>query len=333
MAENPGKGIWCVAELRHGALVPTIFELLSAARSLDQVSKEGVCAVVLGGPGKTAPAAKEIASRGAQRVFVLEHALLDGFLEEAYARALKDLIEREKPSKILLPASVAGRSLAARLAVACRAGLLGDVTAVALDSSGNLEALRPCYGGNLLATVAVRRGLQMATVRPMAFPRAAQASSSGEVVAAPVDPSSWGLRGRFAGFAPEESKEIDLSSAEKIVSGGRGLGSAKGFELIRDLAHALGAAVGASRAVVDSGWIAYRHQVGLTGRAVRPKLYVACGISGQVQHLAGMSSSDVIVAINSDPQCPMMKLANFAVQGDLHQIIPAVVAEIKKQRG
>ena len=194
-------------------------------------------------------------------------------------------------------------------------------------------ATRTAYAGNLYVTVAVRRGPEMATLRPMAFNRAEPSGTKGEIVQVPVDPSSWKVRSKFLGFTAEESKEVEMSSAEKIVSGGRGLGNPKGFELIRELADALGAGVGASRAVVDAGWIPYRHQVGLTGRTVRPRLYFACGISGQIQHLAGMSSSDVIVAINTDPECPMMHLANFAVQGDLYEIIPAVIAEIKRQRG
>ena len=166
----------------------------------------------------------------------------------------------------------------------------------------------------------------------MSYPRA-DASGSAAVESVAVDPAAWKVRTRVTGFAPEAATEIDLAAAEKVVSGGRGLGNPQGFELIRKLAQALGAAVGASRATVDAGWIPYRNQVGLTGRTVRPRLYIACGISGQIQHLAGMSSSDVIVAINTDKDCPMMKLANLAVPGDLYEIIPAIIAEIQKVRG
>jgi electron transfer flavoprotein alpha subunit len=172
------------------------------------------------------------------------------------------------------------------------------------------------------------------TLRPMSYPRAeAPAAGAAAVERVAIEPASWGVRTRVSGFAPETATEVDLAAAEKVVSGGRGLGNPQGFEIIRKLARTLGAAVGASRATVDAGWIPYRNQVGLTGRTVRPRLYVACGISGQIQHLAGMSSSDVIVAINTDKDCPMMKLANLAVQGDLFEIIPAIIAEIQKVRG
>ncbi|MBI3548039.1 MAG: electron transfer flavoprotein subunit alpha/FixB family protein [Elusimicrobia bacterium] len=328
-----GNGIWCIAEIRHGALVPTIYELLTAGRGLATALGQPLCAVVIGGPGKASQAATAVAPRGADKVYVVEHAALDAFLDEAYGAALKGLIEKERPAKVLFSASAAGRSLAARVSVLCGGGLASDVTEVSVNGDKHLQALRPVYAGNLISQVSVRRGPEMATVRPMAYSRSEAAGKTGEVVPHAVDPSAWNLRSKVLGFTPEESKEIDLSSAERIVSGGRGLGNPKGFELIRELAHSLGAAVGASRAAVDSGWIPYRHQVGLTGRTVRPRLYVACGISGQIQHLAGMSSSDFIVAINSDPEAPLMKIANLAVEGDLYQIIPAVIAEIQKQRG
>ena len=327
-----GQGIWCVAELRHGSLVPTIFELLTAGRKLAEASKQPLCAVVLGGPGAS-QAAQAVASRGAERVYLLEHPALEQFVDEAHSQALASLVQREKPAKVLFPASAIGRSLASRTAVLCRAGLASDVTEVGLDSEGRLTVTRPCYGGNLLVSVTVRRGPAMASLRPMAYPRLEAAGKPGEVVPVPVDPGAWKLRTKFTGFAPEKSKEIDLSGAEKIVSGGRGLGNAKGFDLVRELADMLGAAVGASRSAVDAGWITYRHQVGLTGRTVRPKLYMAFGISGQIQHLAGMSSSDVIVAVNTDKDCPMMQLASIAVQGEYAEILPLITNEIKSRKG
>lgn len=332
-AEQAGVGVWCVAELRHGNLIPTLFELFTAGRKIADSLGQPLCAVILGGPGKASQAAKTAAPRGADKIYILGHAALDAFVDEAHALALKQLIEKEKPAKILFPASVYGRSLAARVVVLCGGGLSNDVVDVALDADKHLLVTRPCYAGNLLAVVKVQQGPEMATVRPMAYPRAEASGKTAEFVSVPVDVSSWKVRARFKGFSPDESKEIEMSSAEKIVSGGRGLGNPKGFEMIRDLAHTLGAAVGASRPTVDAGWMPYRHQVGLTGRTVRPSLYVACGISGQVQHLAGMSSSDFIVAINTDPECPMMKLANLAVQGDVYKVVPALIAEIKKQRG
>ena len=164
----------------------------------------------------------------------------------------------------------------------------------------------------------------------MSFPRTPRvAGRQGKILKVQVDSAKWNVRAKFKQYVPEQSKQEDISTAERIISGGLGLGKADGFKLIEELANAMHAAVGASRAVVDKGWIPYRHQVGLTGRTVRPKLYMACGISGAIQHLAGMSSSEFIVAINKDPQAPIMSIANLAVEGDLYEIIPALIKELK----
>lgn len=316
----------CVAELRHGKLVPTAFELLTAAKGLGGPA----AAVVIG--GAAAPAAAEaLKGRGFDQVFVVSIPALEGFVEQAYALALKAVVDLKKPATVLLPSSVMGRALAARAAVLLGTGLASDVTEVA-KSGSDVVVTRPTYGGNLILKLAVKGTPALVSVRPMSYGRF-EGTGSAAVEAVNVDASSWKVGARFAGFTPEATAEIDLGAAEKVVSGGRGLGNPQGFDLLRKLAQLLGAAVGASRAVVDAGWIPYRHQVGLTGRTVRPRLYVAAGISGQIQHLAGMSSSDVIVAINTDKDCPMMKLANLAVQGDLYEVIPALVAEIQKVRG
>ncbi len=325
--------ILCIAEIRHGKLVPTVFELLTAGRKLADALGSPLAAAVVGGPAAAQAAAEAVAARGAERVYVLAHASLEQFLEEAHALALKGLIEKEKPAQVLLSSSALGRSLAPRLAVSLRTGLASDVTEVAVGPDKHMRVTRPAYGGNLVTQLSLTGRPEMATLRPMAYPRLEASGKKGEIIPFAVDPSVFKFKSRFVSFAPEQTSEVDLSSAEKIVSGGRGLGNAQGFELIRKLAQALGAGVGASRATVDAGWIPYRHQVGLTGRTVRPRLYVACGISGQIQHLAGMSASDVIVAINTDPNCPMMKLANYAVQGDLYEIIPAIIAELARVRG
>lgn len=325
------KGVWCIAEIRKGKLSPTAFELLTAARKVASSRNEQVAAVVAGGPGAAAHA-QALAERGADKVFVLEHACLAEFVEEATSGAIGALAAKENPRTILLPATVFGRSLAPRLAVALKAGLAGDAIALELDAEGRLVASRSCYAGNVISGVVIRRSPEMATVRPMAFAKSELSGKKGEVVSVPVDPSSWTQGTEYLGFGADESGELDVSAAEKIVSGGRGLGKAEGFENVRKLAKALGAAVGASRAAVDAGWIPYKHQVGLTGRSVRPRLYVACGISGQIQHLAGMNGADTIIAINTDAEAPMMKLATYAVQGDLNKVLPAMVDEIQKAR-
>ncbi|MBI5597976.1 MAG: electron transfer flavoprotein subunit alpha/FixB family protein [Elusimicrobia bacterium] len=327
MADNRGSGVWVVAESRRGTLIPAAFELLTAAKSLAAQRGESVTAVVLGG----AQGVEGLAAAGAAKVLVLEG--VDGAVDDAAAAALAAAAKSGAPRTILLPATVSGRSVAPRLAVALGAGLAADAVALELDGEKRLVATRSGYAGNVTLKVLVKSVPEIATVRPMAYPRASVNGGAGTVEKAPGDASAAKARTKFVSFAADTSGEIDIGAAEKIVSGGRGLGDPKGFELVRELAHALGAAVGASRAAVDSGWIPYKHQVGITGRSVRPRLYVACGISGQIQHMGGMKSSDVIVAINTDADCPMMKAANYAVQGDFYKVVPALVAEIKKARG
>ncbi|MBI4051120.1 MAG: electron transfer flavoprotein subunit alpha/FixB family protein [Elusimicrobia bacterium] len=327
------KGVWCFAELRHGQLIPTIYELLTVGQQLAKDLQEGLSVVLMG--HQVSGLAQELVDRGAQKVYVYESPLFEHFLDESYALALKDLILKEKPNKFLIPASTIGRSLASRLAVMLGTGSLADVSELSIDkATGSLQAIRSSHGGGLLSTVLCKTHRpEVVTVRPMVFPKAEKAPGrSGNVLKLETDPEKFKSRVRFVKFVPEESGVQDIASAEKIVSGGRGLGNPQGFELIREFAKILGAAVGASRATVDAGWIPYRHQVGLTGRTVRPKLYIACGISGQIQHLAGMSSSDLIVAVNTDPEAPLMKLATYSVEGDLYQVIPAVINEIKRLR-
>jgi electron transfer flavoprotein alpha subunit len=323
------KGILVVALSQRGQLLPATFELLACARSIAQATNEPISAVAVG--AKAGSFAQELVDRGAAKVFVIDSPALDTFNDELATKAVAELAEKEKFAKILLPAAVAGRSLAARLTVKLKAGLAPEITEVHQNGTG-LKAQRAQFSGNVIADLEFKAPVQVLTVQGMAFPQAEKkAGSAGEIVKVPFEAGA--SRVEYVSFQAEESNEIDLGAAEKIVSGGRGLGSAEGFKPVRDLAHAIGAAVGASRAVVDSGWIPYRHQVGLTGRAVRPKLYIAVGISGQIQHLAGMSSSGTIVAINTDAACPMMEIASIGVVGDYAQILPAMIEEIKKRKG
>ena len=323
------KGVWCYAEVRHGKLVPTIFELLHVATQMNEVLKEDISVVLIG--SKVTDYAQEIIEHGADKVYVIDEPIFENFVDEAYCAALTELIMQEKPNKLLLPASTMGRSFASRVAITAKTGITADATEFAIDQKTRMmHATRPSFGGNLMATILCEKHRpEMATVRPMSFPRTPRVSGrQGKILKVKVDPSKWNIRAKFKQFVPEVSKQEDISTAERIVSGGLGLGKADGFKLVEELADAMHAAVGASRAVVDKGWIPYRHQVGLTGRTVRPKLYVACGISGAIQHLAGMSSSEFIVAINKDPQAPMMSIANLAVEGDLYEILPAIIKEL-----
>lgn len=322
MANN---GILVVAFSQRGSLAPATFELITAGRKLADALKQPLHAVVLS--DKAAALAGDLAARGVDKVFAVEHPSLAGFTEEVYAKAAAAVALKEGYGKVLVTSSVAGRALAARLSVLLKAGLASDVSEILPDG----KVMRPYFSGNLVAEVEFKTPVAVLTLAPMAYPRAEAGASKAEVVAVAFDPGA--AKTAFAGFVPETSNEIDMGSAERIVAGGRGLGSAEGFKPVFELAHALGAAVGASRAAVDSGWIPYKHQVGLTGRSVRPKLYVAVAISGQIQHLAGMSSSGTIVAINTDKDCPLMQMANISVQGEYAELIPLITAEVKKRRG
>jgi len=328
------KGVWVYAEVRHGALVSTAYELLHVARGLADVLKEEISAVLIG--NNVSSMAQDLIAHGADRVYSIEHPSLGDFVDELYTHVLTDLILKEKPGKFLLPASIIGRSLGSRVAISANTGITADATELTINPDTHLlHSTRPSFGGNLMATILCEKHRpEMATVRPMSFPRAPkQEGRSGQVVPVAVDLSSYKSRTRFVKHEVEQGEGQDIGAADILVSGGRGVGGVDGFKVLEALADVLKGAVGASRAAVDNGWIPYRHQVGLTGRTVRPKLYIAAGISGQIQHLAGMSSSDVLVSINKDPECPLNKMATFSIEGDLFEILPAITAEIKKRRG
>jgi electron transfer flavoprotein alpha subunit len=318
------NGILIVAVPQRGKLTPAVYELVSAGKKLAEQLSQPLYAVVAS--DKAAALAGELAGLGVSKVFAVEHPSLGAPIDELQAKAAASVAAKEGVSRVLVPASVLGKAVAARLAVLLKAGLAADVTDL-LDG-GMMR--RGYYSGNLTAEVEFKTPVGVLTMAPMSFPRA-EPGAKGEVVSVSFDPGA--SKATFASFTAEESNEIDLGAAERVVSGGRGLGGPEGFKHVRDLAHAIGAAVGASRAAVDAGWIPYRHQVGLTGRAVRPKLYVAVGISGQIQHLAGMSSSQTIIAINTDASCPLMQLANVSVQGDYNELLPAITAEVKNRKG
>lgn len=319
------NGILVVILPSRGTLSPSSYELLGAGKALADALKQPLLAAVIG--GNAAALAGDVAARGASKVLVVEHPSLKDFTEESYAKAAAAAVAKADAARVILPSTIAGRSLAARLAVLLKAGLATDVTEILPDG----KVRRGYYGGNLIAEVEFKSSIAVLTVAAMTFPRAEASGAVAPIEAVSFEPGS--SLSEFVAFQGEESREIDLGAAEKVVSGGAGLGSAEGFKPLFELAHALGAAVGASRRAVDSGWIAYKHQVGLTGRTVRPKLYVAVGISGQIQHLAGMAASGTIVAINPDKDCPLMQMASIAVQGEYAELLPLITAEIKARKG
>jgi electron transfer flavoprotein alpha subunit len=317
-----------LAECRDGKLKKVAFECLSEGRRLAAATKGSLHALVIGGdPSGTVEALKPY---GADEILIVSDPRLALYAPIAYARAAKEAVAASGAEIVLLPASALGKDLSARLAARLDTGVASDCVAVSVASDGSVTAVKPVYSGKAMATVGFR-GTKPAilTLRPNVFPAApAPAAGRGEVRALSVAFDEKDFAARTTQVKLPEGAEIDVAEADIVVSGGRAMKGPENFSFIRDLASALGGAVGASRAAVDAGWIDHRYQVGQTGKVVSPKLYVACGISGAIQHLAGMSSSKIIVAINKDPEAPIFKLADYGIVGDLYVLIPLLIAEI-----
>jgi electron transfer flavoprotein alpha subunit len=328
------KGIWVYAEQRHGEVSPVVFELLNEGRTIADKLGVPLSAILIG--HKIDGQAPTLIEHGADKVYIYDDPILAEFQDDPYSDLLAHLIEQEKPEIVLMGATNIGRSFASRVAARIRTGLTADCTALDIDpQTKNLMQTRPAFGGNIMATILCPNYRpQMATVRHKVFkPATRNPNRKGEIIKKQMDSSKVVNRTKFLQFIKDTSAKVNLADADIIVSGGRGLGNAEGFKLIEELAECIGGAVGSSRAAVDAQWIPYSHQVGQTGRTVSPKIYFACGISGQIQHLVGMGSSDIIVAINKDPHAPMMKVATYAIEGDLYEIIPWIIKEVKKARG
>ena len=324
------KGVWVFAEQRDGAIASVVFELLAKAKELARDLNTYVGAVLLGS-GITEKA-KELIYRGTDKVFIIDSTGLEYYIAENYTKAMLGLIGKYKPEIILAGATTTGRSLVSRIAVNVYAGLTADCTGLDIDKEKKiLIQTRPAFGGNIMAQIiSPNYRPQMATVRHKVMPEAeADTSRKGEIIQESFD--GVDERIKFLDFIKEAVSTVNLAEADIIVSGGRGIGEAKNFELIEELAECLGAAVGSSRACVDAGWIPYSHQVGQTGRTVCPKIYIACGISGQIQHLVGMQSAKTIIAINKDPEAPIFKVANYGIVGDIFKIIPLLIKKLKER--
>jgi len=313
------------AEHREGALRRSALEAVGEAKRLAGALSATVESVLIG-PGVRG-LADELAAHGAARVHAYEQPELQAYATEPYARALAQVIGAVKPTAVLVPFTAMGRDLAPRVAAKVGAGLVSDCVALLVED-GRLQARRPMYAGRAFATVRWEGEPQMATLRPNVFSAGTpDASRKAEVVSATVDASA---RARVKEVHATAAGKVELTEAQIIVSGGRGLKGAENFPLVEGLANALGAAVGASRAIVDAGWVDHQYQVGQTGKTVSPSLYVAVGISGAIQHLAGMSSSKTIVAINKDADAPIFKVANYGVVGDLFELLPRLTAAAKE---
>jgi len=327
------KGIWIFGEQKDGVPANVALELLGEGRKLADELGVQLCAVLMG--ENVEHAAKSLISHGADNVYLVDHPSLKNFNDESYADIFVQLINKYKPEIVLMGATTYGRSLAPRVSSRLNTGLTADCTKLEIDPEKRiLMQTRPAFGGNLMATIICpNHRPQMSTVRPKvmkALPEDLQ--RSGEIIRDDVTiPEN--VRIKVKEVVSDLVEMVNLTEADVIVSGGRGIGNPKNFALIEELARTLGGAVGASRATVDAGWIEYSHQVGQTGKTVGPKVYFACGISGAVQHLAGMSSSDTIIAINKNPDAPIFKVATFGIVGDVLEVLPALTAEFKKRLG
>lgn len=337
--EHHGE-VWVYAEHDWDELRDTGLELLSKGRELADALKVKLCSVLVGSGVKKFR--DKLFQHGADRVYICENVVLKEYDTVKYAKVLVDLVKEHKPEIVLYGASVQGRDLAPRVASNLKVGLTADCTDLQIGDYKHtdkkeyhdiLYQIRPAFGGNIIATiVSPKRRPQMATVREGVMPMPPlQDGRKGEIIE--FNPSLNNLKNVTRILKREKmEKKVNLKAAQIIVSGGYGVGSRENFNLIRELAAVLAAEVGASRAAVDAGFIEKDHQVGQTGTTVRPKLYIACGISGSVQHRAGMDQSAKIVAINTDPQAPIFSIAHYGIIGDLHEIIPKMIEDIKKRR-
>ena len=317
-------------EQRDGKIRKASLEALTLGRTLAGRTGGALAACVAGsGIGGLAP---ELAAYGAAKVYVADAPELLLYSCEGYTAALDAAVTAFGPAILLVSATTMGKDLAPRLAARRKVGVLSDVMTLDVEG-GRLMATRPVYSGKAQATVTPVAGapLQIATPRPNVFP-ASKAGSPGAGEAVPVSTAGAKIRAKVVRVEAAEAGELDVAEADKIVSGGRGIKGPENWPVLRALCHELGAALGASRAAVDAGWIDHAHQVGQTGKVVSPSLYIACGISGAIQHLAGMGSSKVIVAINKDPEAPIFKAATYGVVGDLFQIVPAMTEAAKRMK-
>lgn len=341
------RRFWVYIEQKQGAMHPVAGELLGVARRLvaeigDELEASGEEAVVEGilVGCQVDDIAQQAIQHGAERVYVVDDPAFEHYLNRPYTEALTHLVKKHKPEVFLVGATTLGRDLAGAVATSLRTGLTADCTKLEMGTIRNstqkyLLATRPAFGGNVIATIVCRDYQpQMATVRPRVFEMpAGDPKAKGEVVQEAFKVTPEMLAANLVEFIEDENAQFNLEYADVIVSGGKGLGNPEGFKLIKELADELGGVVGSSRAAVDGGWIDYQHQVGQTGKHVRPKLYIAAGISGAIQHKVGMQDSDYILAINIDPHAPIFEVATLGVVGDLYEVIPEMLRQLRAKKG
>jgi electron transfer flavoprotein alpha subunit len=328
----PFRGVWVFVEQNDAEAARVSWELTGAGRGLADTLNVELSAVIIG--HGVAHLAQDAYSYGADNVYLIDQAVFHQYRTEPYLEAMCYLIGKYQPEIVLMGATGMGRDLAGAVATRVRTGLTADCTGLGIDDKRNLMQTRPAFGGNIMATIMCDRFRpQMATVRPhvMALPEK-RVGATGNLIpeSFPIAESSIFTRVLQVITDKGGKDRVDVAGAEFIVSGGRGLMAKENFSLLEELAEELGAVVGGSRSAVDAGWLPQDRQVGQTGKTVRPKIYIACGISGAIQHLVGMQDSDVVIAINRDPEAPIFDVATFGIVGDLFQVVPALTARIRE---
>lgn len=325
------REVWTLAEFRHGKLNTVSLELLNRGKSIAEKLNAPLASVIIGYQIKKEDI-DELIERGADKVYVVDDKRLENFIVETYEKVILKLLDEYNPDIFIAAATTTGRTLMPYIAVKKQTGLTADCTVLDIEEeTGNLLQTRPAIGGNILATIKTPNTRpQMATVRPHSTkPALPDRNRVGEVIYKQFSDDVFSSKTKYIRFIKNESQQVNIQDAKIIVAGGRGLGKAENFKLIDELADLLGGAVGASRDVVDRGWKTYPHQIGLSGKTVSPALYIAVGISGAIQHIAGMQTSENIIAINKDPDAQIFKIANLGIVGDLNEILPLLIERIK----
>lgn len=326
--------VWTIAEQYEGKLREVSFELLSRGRALaDQLDTK--LASVLIGNGVSDEDLQELIHRGADEVYSIQDPRLADFVCETYSLILSDLVATYQPQIILAAATSSGRTLMPYVAIKVDTGLTADCTELAIEEgTGNLLQTRPAIGGNIMATIKTPdHRPQMATVRPKSSrPLPADTNRSGKIVAVPVEEHYFDDRVRVAGYRRDEEEFANIEEADVIIAGGKGMKKPEGFEMLKKMADYFGGEIGATRDAVDRGWISYPHQIGLSGKTVSPRLYIGAGASGSIQHLAGIKTSETIVAVNNDPDAPILKVADFGIVGDLFEVLPELQRRLDQKK-
>lgn len=326
------NGVWVFAEQREGQLQKVSLELLGEGRKIADKLGSKLTALLIG--NKVQNLVEDLSRHGADEVLVVDAPELEHYTTDGYTKAICELANAKKPNIIFIGATFIGRDLGPRVAARLETGLIADCTSLDVDvESGDLLATRPAFGGNLMATIVCPdHRPQMATVRPGVFEKLPLGENDATVENVEIKFNSNDIRTKIVEIIKEHKDIVDISEANVLVAGGRGIGSEENFKMLKELAEVMNGSIAASRAAVEKGWVDKDYQVGQTGKTVRPNIYVACGISGAIQHAAGMQDSDMIIAINKDANAPIMKIADYAIVGDVNKVVPEFIAQLKAMK-